>query len=405
MGKPNETTTTDSKRVILNESNYPVWKRLTLTQIGSRNARTLKSDFKPHKNRYKRPLPPKDWLSKLEEVSDGSSSSKSEEDEEHNEEGKGKKDEIENDESETTGNAKASSTSFKDYERVLKVWQIEEDRATVDSNAMKETMLAIRGGMSKSMQTGYSSYTTPAALWAELKRTRDPIHRKLDTSAADTYRAMSIRENQSIPDYLKLVRETEDICEAAGETLHHGLPAQKTIRLKLDHRFAQAVMMLSVKEYSTLEDFEKDMVDLWDGYRLALERNVPKPKVNANVTVTAGNNTNRDKHKREASNDNVLPRKMGKYDKCNNCSGHHNPKFDCDACWSCGKRDHLSRTCPNKKKRGGGNDQSSTGSGNGTNGGSSSSQSNSEATSAAAAVVDDNKGPKQIGWTPSRGLL
>ncbi|KAJ3007115.1 UNVERIFIED_CONTAM: hypothetical protein HDU68_003703 [Siphonaria sp. JEL0065] len=119
--------------------------------------------------------------------------------------------------------------SFKDFEELDKIWQLEQKRETVDSEAIRDTLAAIRSGMSKRMQATYAKSNTPATLWAELKPTKDLKNRKMDTSAEEHYKTLSIRKNQSIPDYLKAVREAEDACTAAGLTLHEGYEAQRKV--------------------------------------------------------------------------------------------------------------------------------------------------------------------------------
>ncbi|KAJ3031648.1 UNVERIFIED_CONTAM: hypothetical protein HDU68_001728 [Siphonaria sp. JEL0065] len=154
-------TKTESKRVILNDSNYVAWRRLTLAIIGAKN-QTLTPSFTPYVNKYERP-------------------------------------------------------------------KIEEKREIADVEAIRATMKTIHDGMSKNMQIAYSNLETPSTLWEELRCTKDPANRKLDTSAADTYQGFGIKENQSIPDFLRAVREIEVRCTALGETLHLGMAAQKTI--------------------------------------------------------------------------------------------------------------------------------------------------------------------------------
>ncbi|TPX49588.1 hypothetical protein CcCBS67573_g10152 [Chytriomyces confervae] len=170
------------------------------------------------------------------------------------------------------------------YERTEKIWASFQKRAKEDEEATKQTLHTIYGGLSKSMQAQYSMYETPASLWEELKRTKDSSNRKLDTSAADTYRTMEIAENQSIPDYLKRIHEVEDACTAAGETLHLGFKAQRTVRLHLDYRLAQAGVVISALPLTNLADLEKNLIDLWDSYKAALSRNAPK-ETKANVTI------------------------------------------------------------------------------------------------------------------------
>ncbi|KAI9318903.1 hypothetical protein BDR26DRAFT_905085 [Obelidium mucronatum] len=251
-------TKTESKRVILNDSNYVAWRRLTLVVIGAKNQRTLAPSFKPYVNKYERPNVPSGWsklltLKPTESDNDVDNGSDEEDEDETDGDGENETEDKGNQPEDTT---KASMAVFRVLEEL---WQIEEKREITDVEAMRATMKAIHEGMSKNMQIAYSNLETPSTLWEEFRRTKDPANRKLDTSAADTYRGFGIKENQSIPDFLRAVREIEVRCTALGETLHLGMAAQKTIRLKLDHRFAQAVMMLSTKEYETVESMETDM--------------------------------------------------------------------------------------------------------------------------------------------------
>ncbi|KAJ3397073.1 hypothetical protein HDU80_009695 [Chytriomyces hyalinus] len=170
------------------------------------------------------------------------------------------------------------------YERTEKIWASFQKRAKEDEEATKQTLHAIYGGLSKSMQAQYSMYKTPASLWEELKRTKDLSNRKLDTSAADTYRTMEIAENQLIPDYLKRICEAEDACTAA---------AQRTVCLRLDYCLAQAGVVISALPLTNLADLEKNLIDLWDGYKAALSRNAPKE---TKVNVTIGNPDRKRKH-------------------------------------------------------------------------------------------------------------
>ncbi|KAJ3242056.1 hypothetical protein HDU77_010905 [Chytriomyces hyalinus] len=209
------------KRTILTNSNYPVWKRLTLAVIGKGNARTLSPEFIPFVNCYVRPTPPASWLQALEveeefqEAEDENASNKT-----NSESG------------DKPPSTKTSDMTLAVYERTEKIWASFQKRAKEDEEATKQTLHAIYGGLSKSMQAQHSMYETPASLWEELKRTKDPSN---NTSAADTYCTMEIAENQSIPDYLKRKREVEDACTAAGETLHLGFKAQRMVCLCLDY--------------------------------------------------------------------------------------------------------------------------------------------------------------------------
>ncbi|KAJ3218016.1 hypothetical protein HDU81_000702 [Chytriomyces hyalinus] len=330
---------TEHRRTILNETNYPVWRRLTLAEIGTVNARTLSPTFIPFVNRYTRPSPPLKWVNILE-VSE----------EFRDLEDPNAEDTYEGEISETGSETETNeppTISYSDFEKSEKIWIGFQKRATEDADAVRLTLRAIHGGMSKSMQVQYSLHDTPASLWEELRRTKDPSNRRLDTSAADTYRGLSIRENQTIPEYLKLVRYVEDACTAAGKTLHLGINAQKTVRLRLDHRFAQAVIVLTITVHENVLDLEKMMIDLWDGFKAALERNKPAAsKPTANVTI--GNPDRKRKHDANKGGKGKSNPYSGKNIKCENCPGSHNPEYDCNACWRCGSSGHLSKNCPQK---------------------------------------------------------
>ncbi|KAJ3220321.1 hypothetical protein HDU81_011439, partial [Chytriomyces hyalinus] len=115
---------------------------------------------------------------------------------------------------------------YKVYERSEKIWLSFQKHAQEDDDAVRNTLNTIHGGMSKLMQAQYLLHNTPASLWEELRRMKDPSNRMLDTSAADTYHELSIRENQMIPNYIKHICAVEDACTAASETLHLGIEAQ-----------------------------------------------------------------------------------------------------------------------------------------------------------------------------------
>ncbi|KAJ3376736.1 hypothetical protein HDU80_003792, partial [Chytriomyces hyalinus] len=279
-------------RVILNDSNYTTWRRLTLSEIGSEYMRTLSENFIQYINPYVRPEYPDSWHHQLQTHAQIADRAANETEDSELNDGNSLNEELEansetgNEFEEVEDFPNAAKIAFRKLKMLDVVWQRAESKSLADAQAVKYTMRAIRGGMSKAMQQQYSTHDTPYKLWTELQRLQDPANQRLDTSAADTYRSLVIRKNQKIPDWLKLVRETEDACMAAGETLHEGLAAQKKVRLCLDYRFAQAVMSLSSIEHLTLADLEKAMIDLWDGYTNALSRNVedePKPK--ANVTI------------------------------------------------------------------------------------------------------------------------
>ncbi|KAI8841408.1 hypothetical protein BJ741DRAFT_594083 [Chytriomyces cf. hyalinus JEL632] len=348
---------TEHRRMILNETNYPVWRRLTLAEIGTVNARTLSPTFVPFVNRYTRPSPPRKWVNILEVSEEFKDLEDPNAEDTYGEE-------ISETGSETE-TSEPPTISYSDFEKSEKIWLGFQKRATDDADAVRLTLRAIHGGMSKSMQIQYSLHDTPASLWEELRRTKDPSNRRLDTSAADTYRGLSIRENQTIPDYLKLVRYVEDACTAAGKTLHLGLNAQKTT-----------------------------MIDLWDGFKAALERNKPAvSKPTANVTI--GNPDCKRKHDTNKGGKGKSNAYSGKNMKCDSCPGSHNPEYDCNACWRCGSNGHLSKNCPKKTHSGsnnGGDDRSSV-------------QSSSSNNSAVAATTTINAKPKHTGWVPASGLL
>ncbi|KAJ3232647.1 hypothetical protein HDU78_006957 [Chytriomyces hyalinus] len=356
---------TEHRRTILNETNYPVWRRLTLAEIGTVNARTLLPTFIPFVNRYARPSPPLKWVNFLE-VSEEFRDLEDPDAENTDEE------EISETGSETETN-NPPTISYSDFEKSEKIWLGFQKRATDDADAIK---------------------VFPASLWEELRRTKDPSNRRLDTSAADTYRGLCIRENQTIPDYLKLVRYVEDACTAAGETLHLGLNAQKTVRLRLDHRFAQAVIVLTITVHENVLDLEKMMIDLWDGFKAALERNKPAAsKPTANVTI--GNPDRKRKHDASKGGKGKSNAYSGKNVKCDRCPGSHNPEYDCNACWKCGSNGHLSKNCPKKSNNGsnsGGDDRSSV-------------HSSSSNNSAVAATTTVNSKPKHTGWVPASLLI
>ncbi|KAI8823903.1 hypothetical protein BJ741DRAFT_633866 [Chytriomyces cf. hyalinus JEL632] len=364
---------TEHRRTILNETNYPVWRRLTLAEIGTVNARTLSPTFVPFVNRYTRPSPPRKWVNILEVSEEFKDLEDPNAEDTYGEE-------ISETGSETE-TSEPPTISYSDFEKSEKIWLGFQKRATDDADAVRLTLRAIHGGMSKSMQIQYSLHDTPASLWEELRQDSTP-------QPTDTYRGLSIRENQTIPDYLKLVRYVEDACTAAGETLHLGLNAQKTVRLRLDHRFAQAVIVLTITVHENVLDLEKTMIDLWDGFKAALERNKPAvSKPTANVTI--GNPDRKRKHDTNKGGKGKSNAYSGKNMKCDSCPGSHNPEYDCNACWRC------ARTAQKRLHSGsnnGGDDRSSV-------------QSSSSNNSAVAATTTINAKPKHTGWVPASGLL
>ncbi|KAJ3218158.1 hypothetical protein HDU81_000666 [Chytriomyces hyalinus] len=126
-------------------------------------------------------------------------------------------------------------------------------------------------------------------------------------------------------------------------------------------------------------DLEKTMIDLWDSFKAALERNKPAGiKPTANVTI--GNPDRKRKHNAN---------KGGK-GKSNAYS-----EYDCNACWRCGSSGHLSKNCPKKPNNGsnsGGDDRSSV-------------HSSSSNNTTVAATTTINAKPKHTGWVPTSGLL
>ncbi|KAI8836891.1 hypothetical protein BJ741DRAFT_684958 [Chytriomyces cf. hyalinus JEL632] len=158
------------------------------------------------------------------------------------------------------------------YKRSEKIWQSYQKNTKENEDPVKYTLNTIYRGLSKSMQAQYAFHETPASLWEELKRMKDPSNRKMDTSSADTYRTLKIGENQLVPGYIKCILEVKDTYAAAGETLHLGLESQL-----------------------------QTMIDLWVGYKAALELNKPSgSKTTANVTI--GNPD----HKRKTENKEAL---------------------------------------------------------------------------------------------------
>ncbi|KAJ3005591.1 UNVERIFIED_CONTAM: hypothetical protein HDU68_004544 [Siphonaria sp. JEL0065] len=333
-GKTETASNDDNKRVILNDQNYPVWSTLTLSVIGTINARTLELDFVPYANEYERPIPPGTLMNKL------------------------KKNSVENatnptkagNRSDSTDQSKQTEISFDEYEKLEKLWQSEQRHAIADADDMRTTVQAIRNGMSKKMQASYAKFTTPATLWAKLKRTKDPKNRKLDTSAAENYKNLTIRKNQSIPDYLKAIHEVEDAFEA----------------------------------------LELRMNNLWDGYKRALERNVPeKPSPSANVSI---NGNGKRPGNRNGSDGNSAKRQYaGKMPKCNKCPGYHQIDWDCKACWNCGSHEHRRQGCPVRPGNGAPKPTPASAVPHAAGG-----------VSANVAIAGDNA-PTQIGWRPVDG--
>ncbi|KAI9330160.1 hypothetical protein BDR26DRAFT_899875 [Obelidium mucronatum] len=132
-------TKTESKRVILNNSNYVAWRRLTLVVIGAKKQRTLAPSFKPYVNKYERPNVPSGWsklltLKPTEIDNDVDNGSDEEDEDETDGDGEKETEEKGNQPEDTT---KASMAVF----RVLKeLWQIEEKREIADVEAMRATM-------------------------------------------------------------------------------------------------------------------------------------------------------------------------------------------------------------------------------------------------------------------------
>ncbi|KAI8820049.1 hypothetical protein BJ741DRAFT_585049 [Chytriomyces cf. hyalinus JEL632] len=232
---------TNVKRTILNKTNYPVWKRLTLVAISKVNARTLSPTFTPFVNRYLRHTPPDIWVRDLTLAKEFRNAD--------DPEAEGSDDDKKSETESETATEETPVLMYKVYGRSEKIWLSFQKCAQEDDDALRNTLNAIHGGMSKSMQAQYSLHDTPASLCEELRCTKDPSNRMLDTSAADTYRELSIREKQTIPNYIKRICAVEDACTAA-------------VRLRLDHRFAQAVIVLTALKYDNVIDLEKTMIDL-----------------------------------------------------------------------------------------------------------------------------------------------
>ncbi|KAJ3220990.1 hypothetical protein HDU81_010977, partial [Chytriomyces hyalinus] len=279
---------TDVKRTILNKTNCPVWKHLTLIAI-------------------RKAYPTNIWVRDLTLAKEFRNADDPE---------AGSSDNSEKSETESeTATEETPVLMYKVYERSEKIWLSFQKCAQEDDDAVRNTLNAIHGGMSKSMQAQYLLHNTPASLWEELRHTKDPSNRMLDTSAADTYRELSIRENQMIPDYIKHIHAVEDACTTASETLHLGIEAQP-------------VIVLTALKYNNVIDLEKTMIDLWDSFRAALKRNKPAGmKTTANVTI--GNpdckRKNNDKKEGKDKKSNMY---SGKNTKCDKCPGSHNPDFD-----------------------------------------------------------------------------
>ncbi|KAJ3074287.1 hypothetical protein HDU99_001752 [Rhizoclosmatium hyalinum] len=383
----------DGTDLLLDETNYVVWKRLCLIKIGKYNARTLKKRFQPYVNPYKRPSAPKRWLNLLELLgtsndSDSKSETSSDSDvdvqSEESEAGDGSNSDNGSDDhsekcSVDQSHADTFEVTFEDYEKALKVWQTLQEREIEDANSVKATMKVILSNLTKSMQAMYSRFDNPAKLWSEIARTYDSVNRAHDTSAADAWKALAIKDGQSIPDFLKECNSVEDMCSAAGVLIHLSFEARKELRLRLDHRFSQSVTMLHAREFKSIADLESAMYGLWDAYVKAIARNAPSG-VSANVTITG-------KRKRESTEQDDAPARKyrGRYEKCKNCPGSHNPKFDCDACWKCGSTGHVSKTCPTRRPKG-------------------EDKSDKVQANSALSATNVKEGPRHIGWTPVVGL-
>ncbi|TPX51444.1 hypothetical protein CcCBS67573_g10024 [Chytriomyces confervae] len=306
------------KRTILTDSNYPVWKRLTLAVIGKGNARTLSLEFTPFVNHYVRPTPPASWVQVLEEFQEA-----------ENENASNETDSESGDEPTLT---ETSDMTLAVYERTEKIWASFQKRAKENEEATKQTITP--------STVGYPSPCKPST---------------------------------------------------RCETLHLGFEAQRTVRLRLDYCLAQAGVVISALPLTNLADLEKNLIDLWVGYKAALSRNAPK-ETKANVTI--GNPDCKQKHDNKGKGKGKQSRGnkySGKNAKCPKCPGSHDPAYDCNACWRCGSTGHLSRACPKKTNHGG-------------NEGASSSSSGNDSSSVAAMTTINNK-PKQTGWVPSSGLL
>ncbi|KAJ3249866.1 hypothetical protein HDU77_007377 [Chytriomyces hyalinus] len=228
-----------------------------------------------------------------------------------------------------TETSEPPTISYSNFKKSEKIWIGFQKQATKDADAVRLTLCAIHGGMSKLMQVQYLLHDTP-------RRTKDPSNRRLDTSAMDTYRGLSIHENQTIPNYLKLICYVEDNCTAA------------------------AVIVLTITVHENVIDLEKMMIDLWDSFKAALECNKPAAiKPTANVTI--GNPDCKCKHDASKGGKGKSNAYSGKNVKCDNCPGFYNPEYDCSTCWRCSSNGYLSKNCPkklNNRSNSGGDDRS-----------------------------------------------
>ncbi|KAJ3222898.1 hypothetical protein HDU78_011552 [Chytriomyces hyalinus] len=246
-----------------------------------------------------------------------------------------------------TETSEPATISYSDFKKSEKIWIGFQKQATEDADPVRLTLCTIHGGMSKSMQVRYLLHDTPASLWEELRHTKDPSNRRLDTSAMDTYHGLSIHKNQMIPDYLKLIHYVEDACTAA------------------------AVIVVTITVHENMIDLEKMMIDLWDSFKAALECNKPAAiKPTANITI--GN-----------------PDRKRKHDASKGGKGKSNAYSDA------GLNGHLSKNCPkklNNRLNSGGDDRSSVHSARSNN-------------TTVATTTTVNAKPKHTGWAPASGLL
>ncbi|KAJ3230142.1 hypothetical protein HDU81_004757 [Chytriomyces hyalinus] len=149
-----------------------------MTIIGPGNARTLSPEFTPFVNRFMRPVAPTHWSQVLILA------------EQFREEENQDAEESTNDgESETDHEMEvlAPKITYMEFKRSEKIWLSYQKHAKDNEDAVKNTLSAVYGGLSKSMQAQYAFNETPAALWEELRHTKDLSNRKMDTSAVDTY--------------------------------------------------------------------------------------------------------------------------------------------------------------------------------------------------------------------------
>ncbi|KAJ3380476.1 hypothetical protein HDU80_002095 [Chytriomyces hyalinus] len=132
---------TDFKHTILNKTNYPVWKCLTLVAIGKVNARTLSPMFTPFVNHYLRSTPPNSWVKDLtlaEEFRDADDPDADDPDADDPDTDDPDADESDDKEKSETGSETATEEtlvpSYKDYVRSEKIWLSFQKRAQEDDD-------------------------------------------------------------------------------------------------------------------------------------------------------------------------------------------------------------------------------------------------------------------------------